>query len=85
VREIIVPIDHISAIFARENGQGMAFPKVTHRLKDASENTSNVTTGMFGRTDANSNEPHQDKTHGDETTSAPPPPAGKRPALTRIK
>ena len=25
-REIIVPIDHVIAIYARENGQGMAFP-----------------------------------------------------------
>jgi stringent starvation protein B len=27
VREIIVPIEQVIAIFARENGQGMAFPK----------------------------------------------------------
>jgi len=25
-REIIVPVDHVLAIYARENGQGMAFP-----------------------------------------------------------
>lgn len=25
-REIIVPIDHVVAVYARENGQGMAFP-----------------------------------------------------------
>jgi stringent starvation protein B len=25
-REIVVPVDHIVAIYARENGQGMAFP-----------------------------------------------------------
>jgi stringent starvation protein B len=25
-REIVVPIDHVVAIYARENGQGMAFP-----------------------------------------------------------
>jgi len=25
-REIIVPVDHVIAIYARENGQGMAFP-----------------------------------------------------------
>jgi len=29
VREIFVPVDQIIAIFARENGQGMAFPKVS--------------------------------------------------------
>ncbi|WP_296449003.1 ClpXP protease specificity-enhancing factor, partial [Rhodoferax sp. UBA5149] len=25
-REIMVPVSHVSAIYARENGQGMAFP-----------------------------------------------------------
>ena len=28
-REIIVPVDHVIAIYARENGQGMAFPVPT--------------------------------------------------------
>jgi stringent starvation protein B len=28
-REIIVPMDHVIAIYARENGQGMAFPMPT--------------------------------------------------------
>ena len=26
VREIIVPVDHVLAIYAKENGQGMSFP-----------------------------------------------------------
>jgi stringent starvation protein B len=28
-REILVPVDHVVAIYARENGQGMAFPMPT--------------------------------------------------------
>ena len=28
VREILVPVDRVMAIYARENGQGMAFPAV---------------------------------------------------------
>src|SRR3954470_12375165 len=28
-REIVVPVDHVVAIYARENGQGMAFPMPT--------------------------------------------------------
>jgi stringent starvation protein B len=28
-RDILVPIDHVVAIYARENGQGMAFPMPT--------------------------------------------------------
>jgi len=29
VRDVMVPVDRVLAIFARENGQGMAFPKVS--------------------------------------------------------
>jgi stringent starvation protein B len=28
-RQIVVPVDHVIAIYAHENGQGMAFPKPT--------------------------------------------------------
>ena len=28
-RDILVPVDHVVAIYARENGQGMAFPMPT--------------------------------------------------------
>lgn len=28
-RDIMVPVDQVVAIFARENGQGMAFPKIS--------------------------------------------------------
>jgi stringent starvation protein B len=28
-RDVIVPVDHVIAIYARENGQGMAFPAPT--------------------------------------------------------
>ena len=30
-REIVVPVDHVVAIYARENGQGMAFPGAERR------------------------------------------------------
>ena len=37
-REIAVPIDHVIAIYARENGQGMAFPMPSDRRRcDAGE------------------------------------------------
>jgi stringent starvation protein B len=38
-REIIVPIDRVMAIYARENGQGMAFP-VEARTSDAATEPS---------------------------------------------
>jgi stringent starvation protein B len=34
-REIKVPVDHVVAIYARENGQGMAFPMPTEGGRDA--------------------------------------------------
>ena len=37
-REIIVPVDHVIAVYARENGQGMAFPVPTASDDDASSN-----------------------------------------------
>lgn len=38
-RKIMVPVSHVLAIYARENGQGMSFPfdaSKTSKLKDAS-------------------------------------------------
>lgn len=32
-REIVVPVDHVVAIYARENGQGMAFPPPAAEVK----------------------------------------------------
>jgi stringent starvation protein B len=45
-REIAVPIDHVIAIYARENGQGMAFPMPSEGqtpAADAAENPAVVT------------------------------------------
>jgi stringent starvation protein B len=42
-REIVVPIDHIIAIYARENGQGMAFP-VPQSLPPRGEVKESLTT-----------------------------------------
>jgi stringent starvation protein B len=36
-REIVVPVDHVVAIYARENGQGMAFPVPTGDTLPAAE------------------------------------------------
>ncbi|PIY27981.1 MAG: ClpXP protease specificity-enhancing factor [Comamonadaceae bacterium CG_4_10_14_3_um_filter_60_42] len=35
-RDVMVPVDHVLAIFARENGQGMAFPKASRAESDDS-------------------------------------------------
>lgn len=35
VRDVMVPVDRVLAIFARENGQGMAFPKASPQAQGA--------------------------------------------------
>lgn len=39
-RSIVVPIDHVIAIYARENGQGMSFPMPSMNAADPEANSS---------------------------------------------
>ena len=41
-RDISVPIDHVIAIYARENGQGMAFPVPTPSVGDATDSPASA-------------------------------------------
>jgi stringent starvation protein B len=91
-REIIVPIDHVIAIYARENGQGMAFPM-------PSDSQSNAPAGIGAETPAVVTAPRgprltltdvsasRGEASGDTSDAVPPPepPAGGRPSLKRIK
>ncbi len=47
-REIIVPVDHVVAIYARENGQGMAFPAPTDVTTPAEPAAAPPTPGPRG-------------------------------------
>ena len=69
-RDIMVPIHRVMAIYARENGQGMAFP-----VSDDDAAPSAVLAAVGGK-DANVIE-------GDDPT--PPTTSPARPALKRIK
>jgi len=42
-RDILVPVDHVVAIYARENGQGMAFPMPTGESEASADSTGPVT------------------------------------------
>jgi stringent starvation protein B len=92
-REIVVPIDHVVAIYARENGQGMAFPM---------PNTSAAGTPAPGPADAAaaspvrglrlaSSEPAEPDPAAAPVAGEPTPPddpgqpPGGRPSLKRIK
>jgi stringent starvation protein B len=44
-RDILVPVDHVVAIYARENGQGMAFPMPTPGETDATHAPAESGTG----------------------------------------
>jgi stringent starvation protein B len=77
-RDIYVPVDRVVAIYARENGQGMAFPMLARSTTSAdavpmpTETKATVLTSV-------SNSPADD---GPE----PPRPSGSgKPSLTRIK
>lgn len=71
VRDIMVPIDQVVAIFARENGQGMAFPRVNRVAVTTLEQQEDPLTEQRSET-----QPHE---------PAGPRSPGTRPALKRIK
>ena len=89
-REIMVPIDHVIAIYARENGQGMAFPMPSEAgaaagtpLRSEPGHTPTAPRGpRLALTDATGAPAGQP-----EPSDLPPPepPAGGRPALKRVK
>ena len=100
-REIVVPIDHVIAIYARENGQGMAFPMPVEAIAGpAAEQHPGSTVATLPRgprltlTDANAPAPGaggHPSANGRTSPGdgAPPPksdpPSGPRPPLKRIK
>ena len=77
-REIVVPVDHVVAIYARENGQGMAFPAPAETGEPATE-AAPAPRGL--RLASAEPEPPAAADEPDDT----PPPAGGRPTLKRVK
>jgi stringent starvation protein B len=92
-REIVVPVGHVVAIYARENGQGMAFPVPTSAAAATAEGLAEAP-GPRGLRLATS-EPEApaaeaeaapgDRVDAPEPDPSSPPPAGGRPSLKRIK
>jgi stringent starvation protein B len=91
-REIVVPVDHVVAIYARENGQGMAFPVPTAPgaasaeapAADAHPADGTPLRGLrLASTEADTSPP---ATTGPRVPpDEPPEPSGPRPSLKRIK
>jgi stringent starvation protein B len=88
-REIVVPVDHVIAIYARENGQGMAFPVPTETngsAPAAPPPLEPVSAAPRVPRLALTEAPSPDALNSSAGDDAPPePPAGGRPSLKRVK
>lgn len=95
-REIVVPISHVVAIYARENGQGMAFPAPTHSSAsglvprvDAEVSSGPLSSPQDGGRAPLRAVPHDEGAGPpgelpEPPTDGPPRPGG-RPKLKRVK
>jgi stringent starvation protein B len=79
-RDIMVPMDRVMAIYARENGQGMAFP--VNRAERPAQPVEAVKT-VEASSAVLAAVPVASK--ADETDVSPTPNPAPRPTLTRIK
>lgn len=92
-REIVVPIDHVIAIYARENGQGMAFPAPPVGAEPPpAESSVGADAGAAPRglrlAEAPSAGPgpgDDGATRAEDDEPPPEPPGGGRPSLKRVK
>ena len=92
-RQIVVPVGHVVAIYARENGQGMAFPMPTDSAPAGVAGgvgvEPQVVRGLRLATSESepAPKPHSigDAAPADDTPDPGQPPGGGRPALKRIK
>lgn len=84
-REIEIPVDNVSAIYARENGQGMAFE--VKRKEDGADLRPSPATSAdeSGAKPATLSAVPSKAAEGDDDGNEPPPKQGGRPRLTRIK
>lgn len=86
-RDIVVPVDHVVAIYARENGQGMAFPVPAEPGAEPAPAPVSAEAGPKGLRlapagdDAAASGPEAAEPGDDQ----PPPSGPARPTLKRIK
>jgi stringent starvation protein B len=93
-RDIAVPVDHVIAIYARENGQGMAFPVPTEASAGGETLTASAVQperptqpGGLRLASTEGGQPAGVEGQSPEADDQEPPepPSGGRPALKRIK
>ncbi|WP_428419811.1 ClpXP protease specificity-enhancing factor [Methylibium sp.] len=96
-REIVVPVDHIIAIYARENGQGMAFPAPPQAPPAGVEPVGEGSSGDAGAARSGlrlAASPAEESVSGEadavddlspDSEPPPEPSGGGRPSLKRVK
>jgi stringent starvation protein B len=91
-REIMVPVSRVIAIYARENGQGMAFPvpvaggaEEGHRPSPLSSVPAAGSTFVEDPKVVQLVPPEVSASSQDSDPEPPRPPGGPRPALKRVK
>ncbi|OBS32115.1 ClpXP protease specificity-enhancing factor [Tepidimonas fonticaldi] len=85
-RDVVVPVDHVIAIYARENGQGMAFPAPQPAAADAPPQRLQVVASDEARESADGlTDAPAETAHDGGDGDGHPARGGKRPTLTRIK
>jgi stringent starvation protein B len=89
-RDIVVPVENVVAIYARENGQGMAFDVVRPKPGDESAEEVPVATAPTAPstpslTAVPTASEEQQNPRSDQPDPPEPPKKGGKPTLTRIK
>ena len=86
-RGIMVPVSRVLAIYARENGQGMAFPLQLHKTQsDAQDDETSVPSDNATSPAVKAPRNLNLTLSGDGVPPNPPPKGGgKRPQLKRVK
>ncbi|HYD59767.1 MAG TPA: ClpXP protease specificity-enhancing factor [Noviherbaspirillum sp.] len=85
-REISIPVDNVVAIYARENGQGMAFEvTLTPECEDEGQGEEKHNGPALAAVPASSDSPAESESGTDPDDNNDPPKKGGRPTLTRIK
>ena len=93
-REIMVPVANVMAIYARETGQGMAFPPEEDEVPEDDDAPSMEDAEPDMESDEESSAERvvqlvpvkaEAEAFGEDDAPRTPPPAGGRPALKRVK
>jgi stringent starvation protein B len=85
-REIVVPVDRVLAIYARENGQGMAFPmRAQNSVETGMSSSVSPALAPEARASLTAVTTSKSTTQPPEDDSPPPTPPSGRPSLKRVK